>query len=84
MHDDVVVFSSSSNMCSLTRKSARLNCSIHSHNRKLQRGGFVDSTHYDHYSLLRTIEESLGLPTLTNNDKYAVPMNGFWGPTTVV
>lgn len=50
----------------------------------MRSGGFVDSTHYDHYSLLRTIEESLGLPTLTNNDKYAVPMNGFWGPTTVV
>ena len=46
-------------------------------------GHFVDSTHYDHYSLLRMIEDSLGLPTLTNNDKYAVPMNGFWGSTLV-
>ncbi|MGV0991359.1 MAG: alkaline phosphatase family protein [Mycobacterium sp.] len=42
-------------------------------------GHFVDTTHYDHYSLLATIEDALGLPTLTNNDKYAVPMNGFWG-----
>ncbi len=42
-------------------------------------GNVIDATHYDHYSLLRTIEEALGLPSLTNNDKYAVPMNGFWG-----
>ena len=45
----------------------------------MKSGSVVDSTHYDHYSLLRTIEEALGLPSLTNNDKYAVPMNGFWG-----
>ena len=44
-------------------------------------GHFVDSTHYNHYSLLRMIEDSLGLPALTNNDLYAVPMNGFWGST---
>ena len=44
-------------------------------------GHVVDATHYDHYSLLRMIEDSLGLPTLTNNDAYAVPMNGFWGGT---
>lgn len=50
----------------------------------MKSGSFVDSTHYDHYSLLRTIEDALGLPTLTNNDKYAVPMNGFWGTTSVV
>jgi hypothetical protein len=24
------------------------------------------------------IEDSLGLPSLTNNDKYAAPMNEFW------
>jgi len=43
------------------------------------RGGpFIATTQYDHYSLLRMIEDSLGLPTLTNNDKYAVPMNEFW------
>ncbi len=34
--------------------------------------------HYDHYSLLTTIEHALGLPALTNNDKYAQPMNEFW------
>ncbi|MCH9710156.1 MAG: hypothetical protein K0U69_11695 [Actinomycetia bacterium] len=43
------------------------------------RGGhFIATEQYDHYSLLRMIEDSLGLPTLTNNDKYAVPMNEFW------
>ena len=50
----------------------------------MKAGSFVDSTHYDHYSLLRTIEEALGLPSLTNNDGYAVPMNGFWGTSSVV
>jgi hypothetical protein len=47
-------------------------------------GRIVDATHYDHYSLLRTIEEALGLPSLTNNDKYAVPMNGFWDTPIVL
>ena len=43
------------------------------------RGGhFVADDHNNHYSLLRTIEESLGLLPLTNNDKYAQPMNEFW------
>ena len=43
------------------------------------RGGhFIATTKYDHYSLMRMIEDSLGLPTVTNNDKYAVPMNEFW------
>lgn len=41
-------------------------------------GGFIVDDHYNHYSLMRTVEEALGLPPLTNNDKYAVPMNGFW------
>jgi hypothetical protein len=27
---------------------------------------------------LRFIEDSLGLPTLTNNDKFAAPLNEFW------
>jgi hypothetical protein len=43
------------------------------------RGGpFLATNHYNHYSLLRMIEDSLGLPTLTNNDRYAPPMNEFW------
>lgn len=41
-------------------------------------GPFVAGGRYDHYSLLRTIEEALGLTPLTNNDRYAVPMNEFW------
>jgi len=42
-------------------------------------GHFLATDQYNHYSLLRTIEESLGLPgQLTNNDKYATPMNEFW------
>lgn len=43
------------------------------------RGGhFIATDYYNHYSLLRMIEDSLGLPTLTNNDKFAPPMNEFW------
>jgi hypothetical protein len=41
-------------------------------------GHFIADDHYDHYSLLRTIEDSLGLPRLTNNDRFAYPMNEFW------
>ena len=41
-------------------------------------GAFVADDHYNHYSLQRTIEVSLGLQPLTNNDKYANPMNEFW------
>jgi hypothetical protein len=41
-------------------------------------GAFVDTNRYDHYSTLRTVEDALGLPTMTNNDKYATPLNGFW------
>jgi hypothetical protein len=44
----------------------------------MRSGPFIASSHLDHYSLLRMIEDSLGLPTLTNNDKYAAPMNEFW------
>lgn len=43
------------------------------------RGGhFLATDQYNHYSLLRMIEDSLGLPTLTDNDRYAPPMNEFW------
>lgn len=44
----------------------------------MRSGSFVADDHYNHYSLLRTIEDSLGLAPVTNNDRYAVPMNGFW------
>jgi hypothetical protein len=53
-------------------------------------GHFVVSDYANHYSLLRTIEETLGLPGilgsdawLTNNDRYAVPMNDFWGQSGI-
>ncbi len=39
---------------------------------------FSSETFYNHYSLLRTIEEIWGLPTLTNNDKNATPMLDFF------
>jgi hypothetical protein len=41
-------------------------------------GAFVVTDRYDHYSTLRTIEDALALPTMTNNDAYAEPLNGFW------
>jgi hypothetical protein len=44
----------------------------------MRSGPFIASSHLDHYSLLRMIEDSLGLPSLTKNDKYAAPMNEFW------
>jgi acid phosphatase len=54
----------------------------HEHNRVLTifagsaaRLGFVSSTGYNHYSLLRTIENIFGLPTQTKNDAAARPMD---------
>ena len=44
----------------------------------MQTGGFVATDHYNHYSLMATIEDALGLAPLTNNDKYAQPMNQLW------
>jgi hypothetical protein len=45
----------------------------------MRAGHFLATDHYNHYSLLRMIEESLGLPgQLTQNDKFANPMNEFW------
>ena len=35
-------------------------------------------------TLLRTIEDSLQLAPLTNNDAYAVPLNDFWGTPPVM
>lgn len=37
--------------------------------------GNVSSSRYDHYSTGRTIEAALGIPAITANDKYAVPLN---------
>jgi len=39
------------------------------------RKDYVSHFRYTHYSLLRTIEAALGLGTLTDNDRYAAPIN---------
>jgi hypothetical protein len=44
----------------------------------MRSGAFLATGYYNHYSLLRTIEDALELPSLTNNDKYATPLNEFW------
>jgi hypothetical protein len=45
----------------------------------MRAGHFLATDQYNHYSLLRMIEDSLGLPgQLTQNDKFAAPMNQFW------
>jgi hypothetical protein len=44
----------------------------------MTQGHFVADDYANHYSLLRTIEDSLLLPRLTNNDRYAVPMDEYW------
>jgi hypothetical protein len=44
----------------------------------MRAGHFEVTDHLNHYSLLRTIDDALGLPPLTQNDRYATPMNGFW------
>jgi acid phosphatase len=44
---------------------------------------FQSSVAYDHYSLLRTLENGLGLPALTANDAGATPMDDFFGTVPV-
>jgi hypothetical protein len=39
------------------------------------KSGYVSKTRYTHYSLLRTIEAALNLPTMTKNDRYAQATN---------
>jgi hypothetical protein len=51
---------------------------IPSPNSGMRQGHIVAVNYNNHYSLLRTIEDSLGLPRLTNNDKFAQPMNEYW------
>ena len=43
------------------------------------RQGYVSHVRYTHYSLLRTIEGTLGLGTLTGNDLWAQPANDVFG-----
>ncbi|MEB3982321.1 phosphoesterase [Mycobacterium sp. 663a-19] len=51
---------------------------ITSPNSGMRQGHFVAVNYNNHYSLLRTIEDAFGLPRLTNNDKFAQPMNECW------
>jgi hypothetical protein len=51
---------------------------IPSPNSGMRQGHLVAGNYNNHYSLLRTIEDSLGLPRLTNNDRFAQPMNNYW------
>ncbi|WP_061009882.1 alkaline phosphatase family protein [Mycolicibacterium mucogenicum] len=50
----------------------------------MRSGNFTSTSYANHYSLLRTIEDSLQLAPLTNNDAYAVPLNDFWGTPPVM
>ncbi|MGW7001908.1 alkaline phosphatase family protein [Streptomyces sp. NPDC054933] len=42
------------------------------------RAGSTSADRYTHYSMLRTVEAALRLPSLTRNDLYAEPINGIW------
>jgi hypothetical protein len=42
------------------------------------RAGSTSADRYTHYSVLRTVEAALSLPSLTKNDLYADPINGIW------
>jgi phosphatidylinositol-3-phosphatase len=44
--------------------------------------GFRSTTHYTHYSLLKTIEQAWGLAPLTANDTNASAMSDFFGATS--
>jgi len=51
---------------------------IPSPNSGMRQGHFIAGHYNNHYSLLRTIEDSLQLPRLTHNDQFAQPMNDYW------
>jgi hypothetical protein len=51
---------------------------IPSPNSGMRQGHIVVVDHNNHYSLPRTIEDALKLPRLTNNDRFAQPMNEYW------
>jgi Phosphoesterase family len=51
---------------------------IPSPNSGMRQGHLVAGNYNNHYSLLRTIEDALQLPRLTNNDRFAQPMNEYW------
>ncbi|MEZ0065043.1 hypothetical protein ABIA32_001031 [Streptacidiphilus sp. MAP12-20] len=39
------------------------------------KAGYQDAARYDHYSTARVIDSALGLPAMTNNDRWATPYN---------
>ncbi|SOJ56581.1 Phosphatidylinositol-3-phosphatase [Mycobacterium simulans] len=51
---------------------------IPSPNSGMRQGHFVAPNYNNHYSLLRTVEDALQLPRLTQNDRFAQPMNQYW------
>jgi Phosphoesterase family len=51
---------------------------IPSPNSGMRQGHLVAGNYNNHYSLLRTIEDALQLLRLTNNDRFAQPMNEYW------
>ncbi|WP_266171180.1 alkaline phosphatase family protein [Dyella subtropica] len=46
------------------------------------RAGYGSSTSYNHFSVGRTIEQALGLSSLTANDTYAAPINDAFAQAT--
>ncbi|MFD5565636.1 alkaline phosphatase family protein [Kitasatospora griseola] len=45
----------------------------------LTKPGYRSPAPYNHYSILRTVEQGLGLPgRLTQNDQFATPLNDIW------
>ena len=44
----------------------------------MQSGPFTTDAYYNQYSLMATLEGTLGLTPLTANDEFATPMNAFW------
>ena len=42
------------------------------------KAGFQSNGRVNQYGLLRTVDQALGLTPLTNNDKYAAPVNDAW------
>ncbi|MDI2125567.1 ricin-type beta-trefoil lectin domain protein [Yinghuangia seranimata] len=42
--------------------------------------GFQSGGRVDHYGVLATVDKALGLAPLTNNDRYAAPVNDAWNP----
>ncbi|GIG55827.1 hypothetical protein Lfu02_01990 [Longispora fulva] len=42
------------------------------------KAGYQSAGRVDHYGILRTIDQALGLAPLTNNDRYAAPVNDAW------